>query len=67
VCDALPDLQFRFAGDEHGVLILPERAENSGDNEISLVGSVKCWNSPFRIVIPRSTCTITIGYAKPMA
>ena len=37
VCDALPDLQFRFAGDEHGVLILPERAENSGDNEISLV------------------------------
>jgi D-serine deaminase-like pyridoxal phosphate-dependent protein len=35
VCDALPDLQFRFAGDEHGVLILP--SENPGDNDISAV------------------------------
>ena len=37
VCDALPDLQFRFAGDEHGVLILPESAASLGDNEISAV------------------------------
>ena len=32
VCDALPDMQFRFAGDEHGVLILPF-AEDVGQNE----------------------------------
>ncbi len=32
VCDALPDVQFRFAGDEHGVLILP-LAEDVGQNE----------------------------------
>jgi D-serine deaminase-like pyridoxal phosphate-dependent protein len=35
VCDALPDLQFRFAGDEHGVLNLPSK--NPGDNDISAV------------------------------
>ncbi|NCF43419.1 MAG: DSD1 family PLP-dependent enzyme [Proteobacteria bacterium] len=32
VCDALPDVQFRFAGDEHGVLILPQ-VEGAGQNE----------------------------------
>ena len=37
VCDALPDLEFRFAGDEHGVLILPDRAEHSGNNEMAAV------------------------------
>lgn len=33
VCDGIPELQFRFAGDEHGVLILPESTENPGDNQ----------------------------------
>ncbi len=37
VCDEQPDLQFRFAGDEHGVLILPEPAADSGDNRIGSV------------------------------
>lgn len=32
VCDALPDVEFRFAGDEHGVLILPSASE-AGINE----------------------------------
>ena len=33
VCDGLPELQFRFAGDEHGVLLQPEAADNPGDNQ----------------------------------
>ena len=32
VCDALPEVEFRFAGDEHGVLILPETLTVSGQN-----------------------------------
>ena len=37
VCDALPDIEFRFAGDEHGVLILPQAASDLGENEPVLV------------------------------
>jgi D-serine deaminase-like pyridoxal phosphate-dependent protein len=33
VCDALPDIEFRFAGDEHGVLILPQSASGLTENE----------------------------------
>ena len=33
VCDGLPELQFRFAGDEHGVLLRSEAADNPGDNQ----------------------------------
>lgn len=33
VCDALPDVSFRFAGDEHGVLILPTADIARGENE----------------------------------
>lgn len=33
VCDGLPELQFRFAGDEHGVLLRPQAADNPGDNQ----------------------------------
>jgi 3-hydroxy-D-aspartate aldolase len=37
VCDARPDLKFRFAGDEHGVLIFGDQATNPGDNELGAV------------------------------
>ena len=33
VCDALPDIEFRFAGDEHGVLILPSSDTVPEENE----------------------------------
>ena len=33
VCDGFPELHFRFAGDEHGVLIRPEAADNPGENQ----------------------------------
>lgn len=33
VCDALPDVEFRFAGDEHGVLILPSSDTVPEENE----------------------------------
>jgi len=34
VCDGRPELQFRFAGDEHGVLLRSESADsNPGDNQ----------------------------------
>ena len=37
VCDALPDVEFRFAGDEHGVLLLPSADTAPGENEASRV------------------------------